>query len=187
MDSEMDVYAQESHDESEKEKEDKSPPHPKQCQKEVRVVKSKEYKIRHPKKERSSGNVPYVQKSSVLKKNSMITLQQITIISVCSDRKCGKAFGSLESLKKHQLCHGNMKFLCSICGAKFPFASDLSSHQALHSQEKKFVCPYPKCSRKYKTKAELNCHYNYRHKQNCPRQPLINVVYVTKHFKEPNI
>ena len=80
-DLEMDVYAQESHDESEKEKEDKSPPHPKQCKEKVRVVKSKEYKIWQPKKKRSSGNVPYVKKSSVLKNNSMITLQPITITS----------------------------------------------------------------------------------------------------------
>ena len=58
-----------------------------------------------------------------------------------------------------------MKSLCSVCRAKFPFASDLSSHQALHSQGKKIVCPYPKCGRKYKTKAELNHYYNYRHKQ----------------------
>ena len=58
---------------------------------------------------------------------------------LCSDRKCGKAFGSLESLKKHQLCHRDMKFLCQVCRAKFPFASDLSSHQALHSQEKKLI------------------------------------------------
>ena len=67
--------------------------------------------------------------------------------------------------KRHQLCHGDMKFLCQLCRAKFPFASDLSSHQALHSQEKQFVCPYPKCGRKYKTKPKLNHHYNYRHKR----------------------
>ena len=47
---ETDVYAQESHDESEKEKEDKSPPHPKKHKKKVRVVKNKEYKIWWPKK-----------------------------------------------------------------------------------------------------------------------------------------
>ena len=32
-----------------------------------------------------------------------------------------------------------MKYLCQVCGAKFPFASDLSSYKALHLQEKKFV------------------------------------------------
>ena len=29
---------------------------------------------------------------------------------LCSDRKCGKAFGSLESMRKHKLHHGNMNF-----------------------------------------------------------------------------
>ena len=53
-----------------------------------------------------------------------------------------------------------MKFLCNVCGEKFPFASDLSSHQALHLQEEKCHCTYPKCGRKYKTTAELNRHYN---------------------------
>ena len=71
---EMDIYAQKS----EKEKEEKSLPHPKKCKKKVKVVKSREYKIQHLKKEPSSGNDPYAQKSSVLIKSSMITLQDIT-------------------------------------------------------------------------------------------------------------
>ena len=92
--------------------------------------------------ELSSGNVPYVQKSAILKKNSMIMLQHITNTSfLCSNRKCGKTFESLESLKKHQLHHRDIIFLCQVCGAKFPFNSDLASHQVLHSEENKFVCP----------------------------------------------
>ena len=93
----------------------------------------------------------------------MITLQHITITSFYVVIESVARL--LESLTKHQLHDRDMKFLCSVCRAKFPFASDLSSLQALHSQEKKFVCPYPKCGRKYKTKPEFNCHYNYRHKQ----------------------
>ena len=49
MNAETDVNAQESHDESEKEKKDKSPPHPKKHQKKVRLIKSKEYKTWQPK------------------------------------------------------------------------------------------------------------------------------------------
>ena len=109
---------------------------------------------------------------------------------LCSDRTCGKAFGSSESLKKHQLHHGEMRFLCSVCRAKFPFALDLSSHQSLHLQEKTFVCPYPKCGRKYKTKPELNHHYNYRHKQKSSKATIdecsvCNKTFQrTKYFKE---
>ena len=58
-----------------------------------------------------------------------------------------------------------MKYLCQVCGQNFPFASDLASHASIHSTEKKFKCTYPKCIKMYKTKAEYNCHYNYRHKQ----------------------
>ena len=53
-DSKTDVYTQESYDESEKEKEDKSPPHPKKHMKRVTVVKSKEYKFSIQKKEMAS-------------------------------------------------------------------------------------------------------------------------------------
>ena len=84
---------------------------------------------------------------------------------LCSSRQCGKTFGSLESLKKHRLRHGEMKYFCQVCGQNFPFASDLASHASIHSAEKKFKCTYPKCVKMYQTKAEYNRHYNYRHKQ----------------------
>ena len=166
-DSETDVYAQESHEESEKEKEDKSPlPIQKNVRKGLGVVKSKEYKIWRPK------NREVIRKCSLCSEKFSSQKELNDHIAahhnykfLCSDRKCDKAFGSLESLKKHQLHHRDMKFLCSVCEAKFPFASYLSSYQALHLQGKKIVCPYPKYSRKYKTKLELNHHYNYRHKQ----------------------
>ena len=103
---------------------------------------------------------------------------------LCSDRKCGKAFGSLESLRKHKLCHGNMKFLCNVCGERYPFASDLSSHQALHLQDKKCHCTYPKCGRKYKTKAGLNHHYNYRHKQKSSKATIDKCVICKKTFQK---
>ena len=36
---------------------------------------------------------------------------------------------------------------------------------SIHSEEKKFKCTYPRCDKRYKTKAEYSHHYNYRHKQ----------------------
>ena len=133
-DSVKDVYAQES----EKEKEEKSPPHPKKHKKKAKVVKSKEYKIWQQKK----GNI--IRKCSLCSEKFSSQKELNDHIAgyhkykfLCSDRKCGKTFRSLESLKKHKLCHGEMTFLCQVCRAKFPFASDLSNHQAMHSQEKK--------------------------------------------------
>ena len=54
--------------------------------------------------------------------------------------QCGKTFGSLDTFKKHVLRHGEMKYLCQVCGRNFPFASDLASHETIHSEEKKFKC-----------------------------------------------
>ena len=102
---------------------------------------------------------------------------------LCSDRKCGKTFRSAQSLKKHKLHHGEMTFQCQACGVKFPFATDLSYHKALHFQEKKFVCSYPKCGRKYKTKPELNCHYNYRHKQKSSKATIDRCTICKKTFQ----
>ena len=76
-----------------------------------------------------------------------------------------------------------MTFLSQVCGAKFPFASDLSNHQALHSQEKKIVYPCPKCSRKYKTKPELNHHYNYRHRQKSSKATINKCTICNKTFQ----
>ena len=83
-------------------------------------------------------------------------------------------------LKAH---HGEMTFLCQACGAKFPFASDLTYHQALHLQEKNFVSSYPKCGEKYKTKPELNCHYNYRHKQKSSKATINRCTICKKTFQ----
>ena len=103
MDLEMDVYAQESHDESEKEKEDKSPSHPKKHKKKViRVVKSKEYKIQQPKKREVIRKYSFCSEKFCSQKelNDHIAANH-NYKFLCSDKKCGKAFGSLESLKKH--------------------------------------------------------------------------------------
>ena len=80
-----------------------------------------------------------------------------------------------------------MKFLCSVCGAKFPFASDLSSHQALHLQEKNLFVHIQNVVENIKQKQSLIAIITTDTNKNHPRQPLINVVYVTKHFREPNI
>ena len=34
------------------------------------------------------------------------------------------------------LRHGEMKYLYQVCGQNFPFASDLASHETIHSEEK---------------------------------------------------
>ena len=83
---------------------------------------------------------------------------------MCSSRQCGKTFGSLETLKKHVLRHGELKYLCQVCGQIFHLHQIWLTMKPF-IQKKKFKCTYPKCGKSYKTKAKYNRHYNYRHKQ----------------------
>ena len=115
------------------------------ARKKVKVVHSKEYKIRQPKKR------PVFKKCSLCSESFdsqlELNLQTKSVHKhrfLCSSRQCGKTFGSLETLKKHMLRHGEMKYLCLVCGHNFPFASDLASHETTHSEEKQFKCTYPK-------------------------------------------
>ena len=100
-------YAQECTDPQYVQEKHKSPPHQTHpCQKrknkkKVKVVHSKEYKIRWPKKR------PVVKKCSLCSESfdSQLELNLHTksvhkYRFMCSSRQCGKTFGSLESLKK---------------------------------------------------------------------------------------
>ena len=75
--SETDMYTQES----KKEKEEISPPHPKKCKKKAKVVKSKEYKIWWPKKRAVIKRCSLCSEKFSSQKDSMITLQDITSTS----------------------------------------------------------------------------------------------------------
>ena len=97
--------AQESPDLQDAQEKHKSPPHPKKKSKEkVRVVCSKEYKIRRPKKR------PIFKKCSLCSESFNLQLElnlHTKLVHkyrfMCSSRQCGKTFGSLETLKKQIL------------------------------------------------------------------------------------
>ena len=152
------------------------------------MVKGKEYKIQQPK------NGAAIRKCSLCSENFSSQKELNDHIAVhhkykflCSDRKCGKTFRSAQSLKKHKLCHGEMTFLCQVCGAKFPFASDLSDHQALHLQEKNLFVHIQNADENIKQSQSLIAIITTDTNKNHPRQPSIDVLFVRKHFKEPNI
>ena len=42
---------------------------------------------------------------------------------------------------------------------EFAFELELTNHKTIHSEEKHFICQYPRCNGKYKTKAEYQRHY----------------------------
>ena len=78
---------------------------------------------------------------------------------MCKQCKCGKSFVSETGLKRHKLQHSSMKHKCPVCDKEFAFLLELSTHQTIHSDEKKFVCQYPRCNGKYMTKAKYHRHY----------------------------
>ena len=129
---------QESPDPQDTQEKHKSPPCPKKkSKKKVKVVHSKEYKIRQPKKR------PVFKKFSLCSESfdSQLELNLYTKTVhkyrfPYSSRQCGKTFGSLETLKNHVLRQGEMKYLCQVCGHNFPFTSDLATHETIHSEEK---------------------------------------------------
>ena len=67
--------------------------------------------------------------------------------------------------------------------SKVPFCLKLIKLPSL-AFARKTICPYPKCGRKYKTEPELIVIITTDTNKNHPRQPSINVVFVTKYLKE---
>ena len=55
--------------------------------------------------------------------------------------------------------HQSMEYTCTVCNRQFAFPLEFSTHQTIHSEEKKYKCQYPRCNREYKTKAEYHRHY----------------------------
>ena len=78
---------------------------------------------------------------------------------LCKHCKCGKSFISESGLKRHELQHSSMDYKCTVCSREFAFESELTNHKTIHSEEKHFICQYPRCNGAYKTKAEYLRHY----------------------------
>lgn len=53
---------------------------------------------------------------------------------------CKKSYKNKNTLKAHQLTHGEKKFLCSECGKDFVTKAALESHQKVHTKEKPHTC-----------------------------------------------
>lgn len=53
---------------------------------------------------------------------------------------CKKGYKNKNTLKTHQLTHGEKKFLCSECGKGFVTKAALDSHEKVHTKEKPHTC-----------------------------------------------
>ncbi|CRK95902.1 CLUMA_CG009348, isoform A [Clunio marinus] len=75
---------------------------------------------------------------------------------------CGRFFNTKESLKNHKLIPHRLP--CDICGKRFVSKRSLLLHQNMH-EERKFVCDFPGCQKKLKTKCNLKKHILIVHKK----------------------
>ncbi|XP_076361778.1 zinc finger and BTB domain-containing protein 40-like [Tachypleus tridentatus] len=70
---------------------------------------------------------------------------------------CGKAFQTVENLKKHALLHGERSYLCELCGKTFKKGCALKCHMiAIHSDITPYACQY--CDQKFRKKLNLIAH-----------------------------
>ena len=71
---------------------------------------------------------------------------------------CNKAFNNPRSLTKHLYQHQTKPHQCSKCEERFRFNSQLTTHKLTHRKRPNQRCMYPKCSKSFKSKSDLNRH-----------------------------
>ena len=80
----------------------------------------------------------------------------------CKKRSCRKKFTTRGGLLKHRKQHKREEcpHACTFpgCDARFPYLSQLVTHQTTHTEERPFQCAVKGCGAKYKVKGELNRH-----------------------------
>ena len=82
---------------------------------------------------------------------------------MCSNHKCGLELLSAAALKKHTKHHKDSDYICKVCGATFPYASELEQHSYVHLEDKLFECHYSNCQECYKIKYDAEHHYKRHH------------------------
>ena len=71
--------------------------------------------------------------------------------------QCDKKFTNQCSLDKHLYSHRELKYICELCGKKFPFESRLVQHSSVHIN-KRHQCPVKHCTKEFKGIGDLNRH-----------------------------
>ena len=90
----------------------------------------------------------------------------IPVVKSFSCETCGSSYTRMVQLRNHvNTVHLNNRiFDCSICGSSFATKDMLKKHELIHSDVKKYQCPF--CVKAFKQNAVL-----YRHKISCPLNP----------------
>ena len=79
---------------------------------------------------------------------------------------CGQSFSHKDSLQKHVIKHHTNRrdYVCNICDGKFSTRNAFRQHMEIHSEVKKYLCPF--CGKGFKQSSVL-----YRHKLTCKSNP----------------
>ena len=81
-------------------------------------------------------------------------------------------YASKNSVDRYSWHHSSPCHICAMCGKQFHKKYNWEAHINTHDLEKFFDCVYPKCTRRYKSKAEYNGHVKtHTHSQSpfsCP-------------------
>ena len=78
----------------------------------------------------------------------------------CLAPGCGKIMTDRKLLRKHLLTHQEKKFVCHYdgCGKRFYERAKLKRHYLVHTGEKTFHCPFDGCDKAFGYKANLKTH-----------------------------
>uniref|UniRef100_A0A182QDE9 Protein krueppel n=1 Tax=Anopheles farauti TaxID=69004 RepID=A0A182QDE9_9DIPT len=84
---------------------------------------------------------------------------------------CGAQFKRKENLTRHKhLRHGQATIPCEVCGKKFKTVATLNIHAAGHTGEKRFVCRFEGCEKRYITVADRRRHEMSVHTKERPHE-----------------
>ena len=78
-------------------------------------------------------------------------------------KHCGKQFGTMSCVKKHEGSQEDPQFQCKFCAKLFKTKSHLVAHERFHVGDKPFVCDI--CSNAYTSKHGLRQHQQFMHTQ----------------------
>ena len=76
----------------------------------------------------------------------------------CTVPNCGKSYLSSSHLKGHitAVHSGEKKFVCPVCNKRFPYEHSLKTHMPLHTDQREFICCV--CSKGFVTQGALRSH-----------------------------